>query len=134
MEAHFAGSSSSLTQVSRCTGSGAQYISLQHPTQAGSLRRHPDQTAPEAGNPLAKPSLVSWSVCRSQCQRSMWRVLGRGVVAKAVEKKNSCTSDVEATELRLARLRDSVPTPMHQEPAAVAELQGRIDELVESKR
>ena len=144
MEAHFAGSSSSLTQVARCTGSGAQYISspspsLQHHTQAGLGE----------GNPLAKPLLAALKVARSKVnvpvsvqiemlEKYLARARKRLAVAneeleKAVEKKNSCTSDVEATELRLARLRASVPTPMRQEPSAVAELQGRIDELVRER-
>ena len=60
-------------------------------------------------------------------------VVANEELEKVVEKKNNCTSDVEATELRLARLRASVPTPMNQEPAAVAELQGRIDELIRER-
>ena len=90
------------------------------------------------GNPLAKPLLAALKVARSKVnvpvsvqiemsEKHLARARKRLVVAneeleKAVEKKNSFTSDVEATELRLARLRASVPTPMNQEPAAVAEL------------
>ena len=101
------------------------------------------------GNPLAKPLLAALKVARSKVnvpvsvqievsETYLARARKRLVVAneeleKAVEKKNSCTSDVEATELRLARLRASVPTLMHQEPAAVAELQGRIDELIRER-
>ena len=101
------------------------------------------------GNPLAKPLLAALKVARSKVnvpvsvqiemsEKYLARARKRLVVAneeleKAVEKKNSCTSDVEATELRLARLRASVPTPMNPEPAAVAELQGRIDGLIRER-
>ena len=80
---------------------------------------------------------VPVSVHIEMSEKYLARVRKRLVVAneeleKAVAKKNSCTSDVEATELRLARLGASVPTPM-QEPVAVAELQGRIDELIRER-
>ena len=87
------------------------------------------------GNPSAKPLLAALKVARSKVKVPVSaRARKRLVVAneeleKAVDKKNSCTSDVEATELRMARLLASVPTPMQQEPVAVAEARSyrRVD-------
>ena len=60
MEAHFAGSSSSLTQVARCTGSGAQYISRPSPpvssTQSG---RQPPTVVTEPPRPNRTPEAVA---------------------------------------------------------------------------
>ena len=75
------------------------------------------------------------SVCRSSPQSTIWSVLENGLqhadeeVAKAIAKRNECSSDIEAADRRLARLR--TVAPLVTEPVEVVELQGKIDELIQ---
>ena len=80
------------------------------------------------------PICVQIQASEQYLERAKKRLVQAEVnLSKASAKLLECAKDVESTELRLARLRSAVPAPMQKEPAAVAELQNRIDELIRER-
>ena len=79
VEAHFAGSSSSLTQVARCTGSGAQYVSRPSPPVSSTPVRQAASDGCYGATPTKPHPRGSGRGCRrrscsfGECSGSSWR-------------------------------------------------------------
>ena len=79
MEAHFARSSSSLTQVARCTGSGAQHISRPSPPVSSTPPRQAASDGCSGATPTKPHPRGSGRGCRrrswsvGECSGSSWR-------------------------------------------------------------